>query len=537
MYEVADRRWHDHFREEASKVVEYYLPKDYTPQRFGDKKVIRDAVWDFNTFFQHEISLIDTPLVQRLRGIHQTALAYYTYPSATHNRFQHSLGATALAEKVLGSLDDKLSRRNEKPIPLSQRYEVRLAALLHDISHGPFSHGTEEYFRRHPGFQGLKDEDPKLFGTTQPGEMLAYFMVTSKPFATFWEKIKSLYPDERDLGVIDLERVARLILGNPSNPRDLYLAQIINGPFDVDKLDYLPRDGYNTGLHLDIDVDRLFLALDLENDAKTKSTVLTIDLSGVAALEQLLFGKMLIFTSVYHHHKVRASLWSLFQLLDCLLETPEFKGSSLADPELKDGRGRPYPNPFAFLLLEDGDILQAHDILRPSSSEIVKRVGQLVSDLKQRKLLKRALVLSLGTIEEDGSASEFARLCDPENRRKLADEICDEIVKRSNLRAGDVVIDIPKPPRFESMSREARIRLSRERVADLEDVFPTRGWVTGYAEYKNRIYIFAPEEHRAIVGRRSVEVLKSRGMSTKAEALELAKQDHDFVISMFPIPG
>ncbi len=518
--------WKEYFASRTASVVDRLLPPDVTPQKVRDKKIIRDAIWGFSSFLQHEISVIDSPILQRIRGIHQTALAYYTYPSSTHNRFQHSLGAVALADKVLRSINDRLQSRREETISTTQQQEVRLAALLHDISHGPFSHGTEEYFSKHPAFDNLKEEEPTLFGTASAGEILGYFMITSKPFEAFWKKVVALYP-EQQLHLISLENVAKMILGQPPNPTDRFLAQIINGPFDVDKLDYLPRNGYYTGLHLDIDVDRLLLAIDLEREGEAR--LLTIDLAGVSALEQLLFSKMVIFTSVYHHHKVRSSIWALFRLLDCLMEGSGIRGISLKD-DAEDEAGKPYPNPFSFLLLDDHDILALDASTGPA--EYRKRLAHLLDQVKSRQLLKRALVLSPGTMEEDGSGSEFARLCEPENRR-IADRICAEIARRSELTSEDVIVDTPKPPRFEAISTEARIRLSRQKVADLEDVFPTRGWVTGYAMFKSKAYVLAPEEHRPRVGKEAIAVFRENGIKAKAEALELAKQERDLVVSVF----
>jgi len=531
MPESASRNWVRFFEKKTNEVVEKLLPNTYNPQRVRDNKVFRDVLWGFSLYYPHEISIIDSPLFQRLRGIQQTSLAQYTYPSATHTRFQHSLGATALVEKVLTSLQRRQVECGGAQIENTQWLEARLAALLHDIGHGPFSHGSEEYFKRHPAFKALEDQR-KLFKERAASEILTYFIVKSRAFKWFWKKITLLYP-EKNLHLVKLEKVARMIIGQPPTPQDHYLAQIINGPFDVDKLDYLPRDGYNTGLHLDIDVDRLLLTVELWKASPTAPCVSAIDLSGVSALEQLLFSKMVIFTSVYHHHKVRSSLHSLFKILDFIIDKKiKIKGVSLGDSEFKDGTtGKPYPNPFNFLLIDDHDILGGHLVSKNTS--MAKRLNELIVDLKNRKFLKRALVLSLGVLEEDGSESEFAHIQDPRNRH-IVQQIRQEIANASGQPINDIIIDIPSAPRFEAMAKEARIKLSEKRCVELEAAFPTRGWVTGYAAFKNRVYIFCPEDVKGRVGYHAVDVLKQHGISVKPEALEHAKQDINIIKSKFP---
>jgi HD superfamily phosphohydrolase len=534
MHRSPSRNWVKFFEKKTNEVVERWLPNTYNPQKIRDNKVFRDALWGFNLYYKHEIPIIDSPLFQRLRRIRQTSLAQYTYPSATHTRFEHSLGTAALVERILTSLQKRLKESAGAPIEKiddTQWIEARLAALLHDIGHGPFSHGSEEYFKRHPAFRALEDQAPELFKERAPTEILAYFIVKSRAFERFWKKIISHYP-EKNLHLVTLDRVAKMIIGQPPTPQDSYLAQIINGPFDVDKLDYLPRDGYYTGLHLDIDVDRLLLTMVLWRASQGAPCVLAIDFSGVSALEQLLFTKMVIFTSVYHHHKVRSSLHSLFRIFDFIIENEiTINGVPLADPQFKNEMGKPYPNPFNFLLLDDQDLLCSHLVSKKISKS--KRLNQLIADLNSRKFLKRALVLSIGALEKDGSLGEFANLQDPNNLH-LVQQIRQDIASASGQSINDIIIDIPSPPRFEAIAKEAHIKLSELRSVELEEAFPTRGWVTAYSAVRNRVYILCSEDVKARVGRHAVNVLKQHRISVKSEALEHAKQDSNIVMSIFP---
>src|SRR5205807_7664592 len=121
-------------------------------------KVIHDHIWGTNRFSWRELVLIDSPIFQRLRGIHQTGLAYYVYPSARHSRFEHSLGVVtvatrvfdAVAQRYAGRLEDvarTLSTAQKAEVTISRwRQELRLAALLHDTGHSLLSHASERVY-------------------------------------------------------------------------------------------------------------------------------------------------------------------------------------------------------------------------------------------------------------------------------------------------------------------------------------------------------------------------------------------------------
>jgi len=116
--------------EEINEWVEDIIPADY-PKRYPspkDGKVVREAVSGYQVLKPHEYLLLDSPIMQRLRYIHQTALAYLVYPTANHTRFDHSLGVAKIADDIGHSLGEK------KP----QIEELRLAALLHDVGHSFF---------------------------------------------------------------------------------------------------------------------------------------------------------------------------------------------------------------------------------------------------------------------------------------------------------------------------------------------------------------------------------------------------------------
>src|SRR5678815_3284741 len=114
-----------------------------------DLEVIRDPLWDNVRLDRPALLVLDTVAVQRLRYVRQVGHAFLVYPGATHTRFEHALGAYHLTRKALASLEE---RGELACVPEEDRMAVRMAALLHDIGHYPFSHALEEAgFPSHEG--------------------------------------------------------------------------------------------------------------------------------------------------------------------------------------------------------------------------------------------------------------------------------------------------------------------------------------------------------------------------------------------------
>ncbi|NWF97264.1 MAG: HD domain-containing protein, partial [Candidatus Thorarchaeota archaeon] len=266
---------------EVNKAVKVILT-NYHPRPIRANKVIRDTAFGFNSYYPHEINLLDSPLLQRLRGIRQTSLACYTYPSAVHTRFEHSLGATVIVGRMIEALRNRESALVSNPVDCA---EARMAALLHDIGHGPFSHGTEIIFQEFDEIKNVKKEKPELFKDNAAHEILSYFIVNSSSFKEKWEEIKTPYLSRSDykfnISGIDINKVALMILGKHPNPDMYFFAQMVNGPHDADKFDYVTRDGYFTGLRTAINIDRFLLSIGTSKNDKTKIRSLCVDISGV----------------------------------------------------------------------------------------------------------------------------------------------------------------------------------------------------------------------------------------------------------------
>ncbi len=235
-------------------------------------EIIRDPLWDNIRLDRAALLALDTPTVQRLRYVRQVGHAFLVYPGATHTRFEHALGAYHLTKRALGALEERgeLVRVDEE-----DRLAVRLAALLHDIGHYPFSHALEE-----AGFPSHETLGVAKLRQGELGERL------------------------REIGGPEFaDRVGALITGASDSP----LQGLISGSLDLDKIDYLSRDARMCGVpYGTVDVDRLLSTLTLV-DTGTGRTEVGVQEKGVSALESLLFAKYQMYRNVYWHHAVRSA--------------------------------------------------------------------------------------------------------------------------------------------------------------------------------------------------------------------------------------
>lgn len=231
---------------------------------------IRDPIHGFIYRDTHEQKIIDTAVFQRLRRIKQLALASLVYPGAIHTRFDHSLGAFHIASKLADRL---LGSNNERRL-------VRLAALLHDIGHGPFSHVSEEVLEKF-----VSRTTFNLQPSQQVHEVLTGKIILSDPGL------------ERLLSLEEREEIINLLSGSKG---DTLLKSILSGPVDVDKQDYLLRDSHFCGVKYGVyDLEQLTETLRVHEDGEDRYLALASD--GVHALEQFVLARYYMTTQIYRH--------------------------------------------------------------------------------------------------------------------------------------------------------------------------------------------------------------------------------------------
>ena len=235
-------------------------------------EVIRDPLWDNIRLDRPALLALDTAAVQRLRYVRQVGHAFLVYPGATHTRFEHALGAYHLTRRALASLEE---RGELDHVSDGDCLAVRLAALLHDIGHYPFSHALEE-----AGFPSHETLGVAKLCRGELGERLAE--VGGGGFAG---------------------KVGALITGTSPSA----LQGLISGSLDLDKIDYLSRDARMCGVpYGTVDVDRLLATLTLVETEPGRYEVGVLE-KGVSALESLLFAKYQMYRNVYWHHAVRSA--------------------------------------------------------------------------------------------------------------------------------------------------------------------------------------------------------------------------------------
>lgn len=306
-------------------------------------KTFNDPVWGVVELLPWETVLLDSPLLQRLRGVRQLGMAHLVYPGAGHDRLEHSRGVVEAAERMIRALERNAAHRrsfgrdrdeNVPDVSDEDRYSTRLAALLHDIGHGPFSHATERLIEEQyeDEFRGAVEVLRGSFqGVTSiaPGEVIAVLVVLSDAMnKVFTHQEIAARTRSAQLPVA----VAARILGSRSCLTASYLSGIISGPVDADKLDYIARDCHHSGLPLGIDLTRLIGKLEVvvvtpetapnqelreraEQSPGRRFYELGISQAGLGSYEQLIIARVLLYDRLYYHHKVRAAEAMLQQLI------------------------------------------------------------------------------------------------------------------------------------------------------------------------------------------------------------------------------
>lgn len=413
---------------------------------------IKDPIHGYIRLGQTERSIVDTRPMQRLRRLRQLAGSEFVYPAANHTRFEHVLGAMHLA----GTLSEVLPAR----LDTHDQEQMRLAALLHDIGHGPFSHVFEPLVVRHLK-KTHEDFVPWLVAETEVADML------------------------HESG-FDPRKVGQLAVGRLRDKKRPYLDQIISSSVDIDKMDFVVRDSFHTGAgYGSVDVHRLLYTMDVMNGN------LSVDGRAVATLESFLLARLESFRTIYFHRASRAVQIMIVQALEAARD--ELDLLSFDKPE---------------------DYLRLDDYKVWTDLRECKKSRRIILNLEARKLLKCAYEKTVYAPEE--------LVTNVISKESVRNDIESEIARKARVKVEDVVIDVPTLPSVPyhnaveiqpldipvfmrgATGRKERVQLSE--VSRIVGVLRT---------FMNLVRVYTRESHRQTVENASREVLGESATSIK----------------------
>jgi hypothetical protein len=339
---------------------------------------IKDPVHGYVYITEEEKTIIDTYPMQRERRLRQLAGSEYVYPGANHTRFEHSLGVMFLSGQVL--VNPNISR-----VVSDEEVDMcRIAALLHDCGHGPFSHVFEN--------------------------LLIIDLEKTHEDITSWLIEKSEVADKLSKMGYTPQEVAGLAVGKLHKKNRAFLDQIISSAVDVDKQDFIVRDTYHTGAEYGfIDVYRLIHALDLLGEN------LAVELGALSALEAFVIARIESFKSIYFHRVGRAAQIMLASAMDKANE--ELGLTAFKTPE-------------EYLALDDYTVWAALKKCEASN--------KIIDNLENRRMLKCAYERTF--YQKDDMISNLF------SRESYRNQIRDEIAKEAGVGIEAIIIDVPTVP-------------------------------------------------------------------------------------------
>jgi HD superfamily phosphohydrolase len=415
----------------------------------------RDPVHGYVRMTEVEREIIDSPFLQRLRRIHQLAGSYVVYPGATHTRFEHVVGSMHVA----GLIAESLVRHSD--IAEENVQELRLAALLHDVGHGPFSHMYEEVLSE-KSETSHEDISQRIITGTSIRDVLSKNGFSAR-------------------------KMSRLAVGRQRSGEPFF-NEVIAGSLSADMMDYLPRDSYFAGVEYGrVDAQRVIDSLHAVDGH------LVIDDAALNAFEALILARYEMFKAVYFHRTVRAA------------EIMLVRSMKLADGAL---RLTDLTNLDTYLELTDEVVLHELVTLKPSSPEL-KEARRLAVGFRDRRLVKCAFE-RLVQRKEKAVGKLFAD--EAVRNRAVADMAGD-----ARVRPDQVYLDVPTTPSVPyTYSREPptvvglmKAEGSRRvmKVVPIKDL-PLVGSIEGYMDM---IRVYTTTEHRSAVAKAASNIFTDLG--------------------------
>ncbi len=422
---------------------------------------IRDPVHGYISVTAVERDLIDTRAVQRLRRLKQLSGAYFTYPGAEHSRFLHSIGVMHISGKIASRF------KGYGYLTDDDCQKIRIAGLLHDIGHGPFSHMFEEVLDK---YRGMTHEDVGEWLIRQ-GEL--------KDVLT-------------EYGYSPVE-LSRLSVGKLETKEKAFLNQIIASQFDADVMDYLVRDSYFAGVQYgNIDVERLTNSLDLVEGS------LAMDIEALYALEAFVIARYEMFKAVYFHRTVRAAEVMIIRAMDYANKALGFTA---------------FQSPEDFLRLDDQSVVHSLISIEDTSEKELKIAKEFAEMYYTRRLFK-AVHQSLYHRKDD----LFANIM---NRSDVRLKLSTEIGEKAGVDPDYIIIDVPtvaSVPYYPLQKRPSDLPVFRllpngkKELHDLSEYSPIVNALIGYIDV---VRVYTAPQYTSKVAEVASKVLGQQPYSAK----------------------
>ncbi len=501
----------------AERLLRRYIDRVRLRTRPPARKEINDSVWQTIIIHPFEVIILDSPLLQRLRHIRQLGVAHMVYPGAAHTRLDHSVGTMHQMQQLL----DAINASSPNPIILEPLVRLmRFTALCHDLGHGVMSHVSENAIR---GNREVNDIEFDFAATVDVeraklSEIATYHLLGSPAFLDLIAVARTLVPDHvlpADATVL----AQKAVVGKPISDEIPLLNELISGPFDADKLDYMTRDAHMAGVPIVTDIARLVRKIravevppdGLPNDIaravqpRPSYKVTGVALSGGRTLDELMLGRTLLFDKIYRHQKVRAAEAMVAAIIHAIQQATKLASISI-----------PY-------LLMDEELLHLDECkLRALGADLsdstVKHWADLAislaSDLCNRTLFVRAFAFAQAMPldpqrHESGQRSGLERLVrearDRSSRQKIVQAIIIELksilhhlgkddLLASPLAESMIVLDPPATTAVGGdIPRAYLITASGHLTRFREDAAEARGWADAYLLTRDVGYVFCPE--------------------------------------------
>jgi HD superfamily phosphohydrolase len=422
---------------------------------------IRDPIHGYIFATELETQIIDTEVFQRLRRIRQLAGCHLVYPGGQHSRFEHVIGTMHLA----GMVAEVLRNRRSSDLGREDLKLLRLAGLLHDVGHGPFSHMFEEVMAERTVFTH-EDMTKKIIEKSEIGDILQKYGIS-----------------KREVSDVAIAR-------STSKPR--FYNDVIGGGLSVDVMDYLLRDSYFTGVEYGkVDIMRIINSFEALRDR------LAIEQAALFAFEALLLARYEMFRAVYFHRTVRAA--ELMLIKSMILSDKELH---LTDLSLDN-----------YLSLTDEVTLSRIRSLRADSDRDLRKAKQLADDYFKRRLLK--CVYERTFQQKDKPLNSIF------SQGNLRNRLCEAIAKSSGVDPGEIYVDLPIAPSLpmssmrETLSSITLVKHRGNRSDQIYDLniqeMPLASTIAGFM---NVVRVYTSEAERLKVESVAAHVFRKEGFES-----------------------